>query len=478
MANVHDLCVEVDKMRKKDAEGNVFPWSSKDEFDENYMSDMSHWLCVHVTKFIPQRNNSGKLFIPTTAMATHNELPRTTVHVTLNQIVYSHMFGSWDAMPIVVLAPYQGVVKENGNPTEVASEDTYFIPNPDTGLVLPKNSCVVKSDNSSLFHIGDKVATYKTDYFTSKEIETILSLVDSGDREFYNKLLDGEKTGYEIEWLLAHDKKLLRVYENAKDKRAFMRGLFEEDRMVILTRFLRNAVVRMMMEKMGYNYVFSHEDNISGRVSLVAQSAGLNATSGNKGHSGSWEKDMEDAGVQFACLMETFRSLNIDEIYKDFVRGRGTIDTLAYGFIRRPLIESILSDTVPDVHGIYKGYFETLVDWQIEHTECDIGWALEYHKQYNEPLDKLPALQKKLERAKEFKQKGLVKYNPYLATAFDRHASRMKRTYVNTVAKLKATSKYSELQKYFDDFVNERVNKFSLVPENVFLGLNKDREYE
>ena len=187
-----------------------------------YVSDMKNWLCVHATNYMPRRDKDGQLSVQTTGMATEYKYPRATVHFTINQIVSSNMGGNWDATPIVVLAPYNDIVKKNTNPQMVASEDTFFIPNPDTGLILPENTHIIRPNNDTLFQIGDKISTYKTDNFTDEETEMILSFVDPYEREIYGK--------------------------------------------VVLTKFLREIVVRMAMEKMGYRYVRSHEDEISGVI--------------------------------------------------------------------------------------------------------------------------------------------------------------------------------------------------------------------
>ena len=83
------------------------------EDEMRYMSYMENWLCVHATNYKPKKNKNGQLSIQTTAMASGNKMARATVHVTLNHIVGGHMFGNWDSMPIVILAPYNDVVKEN-----------------------------------------------------------------------------------------------------------------------------------------------------------------------------------------------------------------------------------------------------------------------------------------------------------------------------------------------------------------------------
>ena len=54
------------------------------ESNETYMSKMRNWCCVHTTRYEPKKKNDGDLYIETTAMATINELPRASIHVTLN----------------------------------------------------------------------------------------------------------------------------------------------------------------------------------------------------------------------------------------------------------------------------------------------------------------------------------------------------------------------------------------------------------
>jgi len=478
MANAQDFRSLMADMQRRDEEAIRYAWQSKEEEDEKYMADMSHWVCVHVTNFMPKRNKNGQLFMPTTAMATGNKLPRATIHVTLNQIVYSHMFGSWDAMPIVVVSPYNDIVKENGNPTAVASEDTYFTPNPDTGLVLPKETCIIKPDNGSLFHIGDKVATYKTEKFTDGEIETLLTYIDPYDQEQYKKLSEGVFQESEIPWLLGHNKNWIKAYESSNNKREFIAGLLEEDRYVILTRFLRNTITRQMMEKMGYKFVNSHEDNISGRVARVARDAGIPGDSGNKGHSFSIEKELEEDGVFLACLMDSFESLNIDEMYKELTRGKGSMCNLVYAAIQQPLIEGILSDTVPNIYGFYQNRFNNYMERQIDFTTYEIGNLIRYNKEYNESLDKLPELQEQLEHKKELQKGGISVYSPRLATAFKRHASRMTQKYVKTVEKLKQTPKYAVLKQRLDDFVNGRVLPNPNMFASSLLDMSNTKEYE
>jgi hypothetical protein len=80
--------------------------------DTDYMADMSHWCAVHATKYMPRHHKDGTMYIPSIAMATDFDFPRSTVHVTLNHVVTAHLMGNWNDMPIVVLAPYNDVTEK------------------------------------------------------------------------------------------------------------------------------------------------------------------------------------------------------------------------------------------------------------------------------------------------------------------------------------------------------------------------------
>ena len=86
----------------------------------------------------------------------------------MNHVVGSHGYGNWDATPFVLLAPYNSLVKLNDNPAEVSATDTYWSVDPDVGFRLPENTYIVKPSNDVLFHIGENIATYKTDNFTDE----------------------------------------------------------------------------------------------------------------------------------------------------------------------------------------------------------------------------------------------------------------------------------------------------------------------
>lgn len=372
------------------------------ESNETYMSKMRNWCCVHTTRYEPKKNNDGELYIETTAMATGNELPRASVHVTLNQVVGSHMGGNWDDAPIVVLAPYNDVVEKNGNPQEVSTADTYFIPNPDTGLVLPNSAYIVKpsKDGDALFELGENGATYKTDNYTAEEIEEILSLSEF-DRYQYDEYMKGNVPEYNVKRILGNDENLIKVYEGTEDKQAFMRGIFEEDRFVILNKLLRNAVVKMAMEKMDFRYVLSHEDEVTGVVAEVARDEGIRGNSGNKGHSFSLESELEQVGCALVAVSRKLREGNVDEA----VAALGGCSCV----VSDKFISCILKDTpFTDFHDMYKKSFDDYMRQKRDFTG----------KSGDEP-------------------KTIEEYNPRLDVVLKRHSIRMAKELNETMNELK-----------------------------------------
>ena len=404
------------------------------------MDDMKNWLCVHATNYMPRRNKGGQFYIPTTGMATGYKYPRATIHFTLNQIVASHMWGSWDAQPVVVLAPYNDVVEKNGNPQMVATEDTFFIPNPDTGLILPNGTHIVRPNNDTLFNIGNKVSTYKTDHFTDEEIELILSFVHPYDRKVYEKYDNCDFTEDEIQDLLcSEDEKVRKVYEQSKDKRAFLRGLLEETRTIILTKFLREAVVRMTMEKMGYTYVSSHEDATSNKVADMAREKGISSSGGNKGHSGTLEKQFEDIGCYYLDFIHTLETNDIKEIY-DYMCSD-------FWFVYR------LRDLKK--FDVYQLYVEEL-NSTIESIRSNVNSIIKFAKEYPDDVwyqKKAATSKDDLAYADKLEQGGIAAYNANLDIVLHRNAARLNQEYEKAMEKLKENPEYPLLKQMLNDLI-------------------------
>jgi len=403
-----------------------------------YMSDMDRWVCVHTTDYDPEQNSDGKLAIKTTAMATDYKMSRATVHVTLNQIVASNGGGNWDKASIVILAPYKDVVAVNGNPQEIATEDTYFIPDPDKGLVLPDSTYIVRGDPHSekLFEIGEHEATYKTGNYTDEEVEAILTL-NPGAKYEYEQYLDDDISDNTVDYLLGYDKKLVDIYKNSKDKKSFLKGILDEDRFAVLNRILRESVVRMSMKKMGYHYVNSHEDETSGIVADVANAAGIKGQSGNKGHSLSLEAELEDTGCFLASMSDVLKGKNIDEIYEYLTESRNPMSA--------EIVKSILSDTpVPDA---YKSYVKTFNDY-VDNAKDYISY-----RSFCTPAEN----ERDLKHFEMMGRRGLRGYNARLDTVLRRQAKKMNGEYTAALKELKNNPKeYAELKTRLTEFERNR----------------------
>lgn len=289
-----------------------------------YMSDPNNWILVHATNYMPRKSEKGQMFIPTTAMATNFTYPRSTIHFTLNQIVSSHAGGSWNDTPIVILSPYNDSVKQNQNPIELATEDTYFSPNPDTGFVLPESVHIVEPGrdipDGDLFVVDGNVTKYKNDKFSKTEIETILSLIDVIKREDYLNYESGNLDEISLKMTMCYwDERTKKMYNNSKDKKAFLRGMFEESRYQILSEFVRDIAVYKTMQQMGYNKVDSHEDLSSGAAADAAIKMGIMGNRSNKGHSNSLHSEIEGINNIFYWYMNEIKNISdIDSLVAYF----------------------------------------------------------------------------------------------------------------------------------------------------------------
>lgn len=327
----------------------------------DYVRNMNNWLCVHATRSMPSKSKDGGLYIQSTAMATGFEkYPRSTVHFTLNHVVGSHGYGNWDATPFVLLAPYNSLVKLNDNPAEVSATDTYWSVDPDVGFRLPENTYIVKPSNDVLFHIGENIATYKTDNFTDEEIKQIESMMTSYDLYEYEKYKNADFMDYEIEQILMYAPDVVKkMYAGSKDKKAFLRGMYEESKYEILTKYLRNVVVSLAMDKIGYQYVSCGDAcEKSVEIAKVAHDSGLNANASNKGHSNSIYCALEEVYGGLRVMFEggicndgLYGQKNVDGLYNELVK-------MQKGFYVNEIIDSIISDKSIDFYGLYLRRFK------------------------------------------------------------------------------------------------------------------------
>ena len=372
------------------------------------MSNPANWLAVHCTKYMPRRLPDGRLAVPTTAMATNFDLPRATVHVTLNHPVQGHSGGSWNDMQFVILAPYSDLVQANGNPLQVSLFDTYFAPDVKTGLVLPADAHIVRPGDvadGALYKIQGNETIYKIDGFTQDDIQKILPHMSDGQRYEYDKLARDEIPEWEIKDMLmragqterktttARKTTVQKMYDGARDKNAFIRGMMRDGQNAILANVVRDMAVISTTEKMGYHCVRDVEDGglVARSAARAAQNIGLYGVANNKGHSSSVEHAIEEMSVDIKLVFDGDGVLDNNLISKS-----GDLNSL-YDYINsalnhRGMRSQILDDVVRDLTGAapidFHKYFDREVDeFNPEYKHSDAKNMAEYNKNISITVD-------------------------------------------------------------------------------------------
>lgn len=386
------------------------------EESERYMSNMGNWCMVHATKYMPLKKQDGTMYIPSTAMATNFDIPRSTVHVTLNHIVAAHGYGSWDDTPIIVLAPYNSVSSQNGNPIQVAGTDTYWSVNPDRGLVLPESAYVIHpDDNGPLYKIDEHGATYKRDNYTEEEVAQIESLLSPYDRIEYDKYKNGDFESWEIEGVLRGDKRVQKMYDGAKDKQAFLRGLFEESRFAILSKYLRDSVTQLVMKKMGFSYIDSIYDggSVSEAIEKEAVAHGIDATASNKGHSWSVHNALENYWGQ---LMSVFRGSSFVDrpgifTAPDMASLYDALVKLSDNEVGRAIIHNLAENKKLDFAKLYEDVYASDVRGKIIFAQS----SMKYHKQNLDDVEKYDIPEENKEKQRREYQRRIREDGDYIA---------------------------------------------------------------
>ena len=441
--------------------------------DMDYMADMSHWCAVHATKYMPKHHEDGTMYIPTTAMATDFDIPRSTIHVTLNHVVTAHTGGNWNDMPIVVLAPYNDVTERNGNPAEVAGTDTYWSLNPDTGLILPESAYIVQPKNDGpLYQIGERGATYKRDNYTEEEVARIESWLNPYDLEEYTKYKNADFQPWEIQNIFYADKRIKQMYESAKDKQAFLRGLFEESRFDILSQYLRNKVVQISMKKMEKQWIDDIYD-YSVRSQIIANTAeavGLPGNPSNKGHSNSIYAEIEQCW--WNSVETVFRENSLGNIpgilttttesLYDVIVKRGSNGIIS------DVISNILENKQIDFMKVYEDHFrgevgrriemakENLINYEqeLQKYETNVYYLLtetEKYKCIKQYQDRIAACRKFIEEMSAIQT--IEDYDKNLAKTIRSHCAKMSDKYNAWRNKLEKEPGFEKLVKQLRSLV-------------------------
>ncbi|MBQ4070492.1 MAG: hypothetical protein IJD52_03935 [Alphaproteobacteria bacterium] len=337
--------------------------------EEQYMSSIDNWMLVHATKYMPLKNEAGQMYIPTTAMATNFEIPRGTVHFTLNHVVTGHGTNSWDAANIVVLAPFDKTKEINGAPAELALRDTYFFPEIEQGVLLPEGTRIVRpvSDlpDGEIFEIRGNETVYKTTDFTEEQEKLLIKKLPWYMEAQYQTWVTGDMPDYEVQAEIAKlDERGKKMYAAAKDKKTFMRGLMESARQDALAQAARQVAVEATANAMGYRYIETTDEfsETSMMVENTAINAGMNGNSSDKGHSNSVYKVAEGIWRDFDSIL--YGGIGWDTGMKDIAESDDSLEGL-YEYIdehignsgiMQPYAESIIHGTPIDFHQTLKRY--------------------------------------------------------------------------------------------------------------------------
>lgn len=153
--------------------------------------NLNELIAVHVTRFYPKKGQNG-LEMSSTFDGTDWQVPRDTVHFSLNHPVEAHMFGNWDDTPIAVIAPLDKMIGVNGKPLVLNTVDTFFEVSPGTRIKLPEGSVIVRPDKlpeGQLFRQEQGAVVYKAANITPTDIQNLISLLGERERDYFNEQL-------------------------------------------------------------------------------------------------------------------------------------------------------------------------------------------------------------------------------------------------------------------------------------------------
>jgi hypothetical protein len=117
-------------------------------------------VLVHSTSHAIEYDADGNVILFPANAKREDELPRASLHFTVNAEVKSHMWGAWDKNNRVILANFKKVIGQNGLPANARDVDTYFDINPGEHLTLPDAVVLEARDDGQLIQTEDKIISY------------------------------------------------------------------------------------------------------------------------------------------------------------------------------------------------------------------------------------------------------------------------------------------------------------------------------
>ena len=281
-------------------------------------------VTVHTTKYYPEFDQRiGKWVIKSTYDATGGYQPRVTVHAALNHIVNSHAGGQWEEMPIVVIAPLEDMIKENGLPCGIQSVDTFWELNPGQDLVLPESTRILAPGPVESESIQNTAPTNRLNHRAIAEGRHPVNY-----RSYDTSNLQKLRLAYDREKLF-FDKNL------TPEERSLQIGLDEQVRVEVReVGEQKKAATREVVEQMGFQYRKDIHDSdfdenlgrlYSYRLSLLAGELGLPQDDHSNSPSGEVEDSLYQSLAFKADNKEYISAENRETLLELLVRDWGNI---------------------------------------------------------------------------------------------------------------------------------------------------------
>lgn len=218
-----------------------------------------HLSLVHATDHEPRiHRTDGMLHIDD--RFSGSGLPRSTIHVALNHMVEAAPTSSnWSGRRVIVVAPMKETVDVNGDPSSLVGHDTWWETVPGKGLVLPKETIIIKPGASRAVQDLDSnnEIRYKNVGITPEDVDQLVAM--SGD---YELAISADELGLSVERIVKGGElegTSLDQYET---------GLWETDRQKVEDALKKALEID---EKLGTNLFTSLAKRVAVRLALEKQ---------------------------------------------------------------------------------------------------------------------------------------------------------------------------------------------------------------
>ncbi len=141
--NKRETIEGLDRERDEEEKAEFAEQRRKDKEKGQEALELESLIAVRATKYLPVEGEEG-LEMVTTFEASDWEIPRDTIHFSLNHHVAPHMYGSWSDTPYAVISPLEEMMSSNGKPTILNTVDTFWEVGPGERLKLSENTIIVQ----------------------------------------------------------------------------------------------------------------------------------------------------------------------------------------------------------------------------------------------------------------------------------------------------------------------------------------------